>query len=202
MSPKGIAPAVILALSLVLAACGGSSEETPADEATVAPTPTQAATATPSAEPTPTATPSPAQAPTATPSAEPTPTATPEASPTPTATAAAEAASGDAVNLVQHLRERTMAMWDVYNTYDADTLATFYEPGYWAEEEDEVRANIRPFRTFGAKVDPEETSPPTEIEPGRWETRHTGSFPFGSVKMIFIWEQFDGEWLLTYAEVE
>ena len=72
----------------------------------------------------------------------------------------------------------------------------------WAEEEAEVRANLRPFRTFGAKIEAEETSPPTEIEPGKWETRHTGSFPFGSVKMIFIWEQFDGEWLLTYAEAQ
>ena len=93
-----------------------------------------------------------------------------------------------------------MQLWEVYNTYDADALAAFYEPGYWAEEEDEVRANLRPFRTFGAKVDAEETSPPTEIEPGKWEIRHTGNFGIGSVKMIFIWEEFDGEWLLTYAE--
>ena len=93
-----------------------------------------------------------------------------------------------------------MQLWEVYNTYDADALAAFYEPGYWAEEEDEVRANLRPLRTFGAKIDAEETSPPTEIEPGKWEIRHTGEFGIGSVKMIFIWEEFDGEWLLTYAE--
>ena len=95
-----------------------------------------------------------------------------------------------------------MYVWEVYNTYDVDALSTLYEASYWAEKEDEVRANMRPFRTFGAKVDAEETSPPTEIAPGQWEVRHTGSFPFGSVKMIFIWQEFDGEWLLTYAEAQ
>ena len=204
MSPRGVAPAVILVLSLVLAACGGSSEETPAAEATATPTPTRAATATPAAEPTRTATP----ATTATPRTEPTPTttptatATPRAESTPTATASGDAPSGDSVDLVQYLRERTMYVWEVYNTYDVDALSTLYEASYWAEKEDEVRANMRPFRTFGAKVDAEETSPPTEIAPGQWEVRHTGSFPFGSVKMIFIWEQFDGGWLLTYAEAQ
>ena len=93
-------------------------------------------------------------------------------------------------------------MWEVYNTYDIDALKAFYEESYFQAEEDELRANIRPFRTFGAKVKAEETSPPMEIAPGKWETRHTGSFPFGSVKMIFIWEEFDGVWLLTYAEPE
>ena len=33
---------------------------------------------------------------------------------------------------------------------------------------------------------------------GKWELRHTGSL--ASVKMIFIWEEFDGEWLLTDAQ--
>ncbi len=200
MPRRGTALAASLALSLVLAACGGSAGDTPGDAGTATPAPTRAATATP------TATAAPTQAATATPTAEPTPTptatATPEASPTPTETASGATDSSDPVDLVVYLREKTMAMWDVYNTHDADALAAFYEPGYWAEEEDEVRANMRPFRTFGAKIEAEETSPPTEIEPGRWETRHTASFPFGSVKMIFIWEQFDGVWLLTYAEVE
>ena len=35
---------------------------------------------------------------------------------------------------------------------------------------------------------------------GKWEVRHTGTFSLASVKMIFIWEEFDGEWLLTYAQ--
>jgi len=95
-----------------------------------------------------------------------------------------------------------MQMWDVYNTHDPDALKAFYEPGYWAEEEEEVRSNMNPFRTFGIEIRAEETSPPTEIAPGKWETRHTGHFPLGSVKMVFIWEEFEGEWLMTYAEVE
>lgn len=214
MFQRATAPALILALSLALAACGGSD----GDEAAATPAPAQTATATPAATATaPTATATPeatttatttaaTQEATATPRAEPTPsataaaqtaTATPQAAATP-----AEAASGGAPDLVEHLRERTMQMWAVYNTYDVDALGTFYEESYWQEEEDEVRANLRPFRTFGAKIDPEETSPPTEIAPGKWETRHDASFPFGSVKMIFIWEEFDGEWLLTYAEPE
>jgi len=198
MLHRGTAPAVILALSLVLAACGGSDGGETGDEASPTPAPTPAATA---ATPTATPTPQPESTPTATATAA-TATATPEAEATPAATASGGAASGDSIDLVEHLRARTMQMWDVYNTYDIDALKAFYEESYFLEEEDELRANIRPFRTFGAKVDPEETSPPMEIAPGKWETRHTGSFPFGSVKMIFIWEEFDGVWLLTYAEPE
>ncbi len=170
MLQRGTALAVGLALALVLAACGGSDGDPPGDEAT------------------------------ATPASAPVATATPTAEPTPAEAATGEAAAAGGVDIVEHLREKTMQLWEVYNTYDADALAAFYEPGYWAEQEEEVRANLRPFRTFGTKVDAEETSSPTEIEPGKWETKHTASFSFGSVKMIFIWEQFDGEWLLTYAE--
>jgi hypothetical protein len=184
MLRRGTALAAILVLSLALAACGGSGEDAPGDEAA----------ATPTSTPAPTDTPAPADTPTA--------TDTPEAQSTPTETASGDAAPGDSTDIAAHLSEKTMQMWEVYNTYDADALSAFYEPGYWQEEEDEVRANLRPFRTFGAKIDAEETSPPTEIAPGQWEVRHTGKFSLGSVKMIFIWEQFDGEWLLTYAEAQ
>lgn len=177
MLRRGAALAAILVLSLVLVACGGSGEDAPGDDAAATPASTPAPTDTPAAT-------------------------TPEAEPTPTETAAAEAASGGSTDIAAHLSEKTMQLWEVYNTYDADALSAFYEPGYWEEEEGEVRANLRPFRTFGAKIDAEETSPPTEIAPGQWEVRHTGKFSFGSVKMVFIWEQFDGEWLLTYAEAQ
>ena len=30
--------------------------------------------------------------------------------------------------------------------------------------------------------------------------QHIGRFPMGSVNMVFIYEEFEGEWLLTYAE--
>ena len=201
MLQRGTGPAVILALSLVLAACGGSDGAATGDEVSPTAAATQAATASPEATPTATPTPQPEATPTATASPQ-AATATPEAEATPTATASGDAASGDPVDLVEHLRQRTMQMWEVYNTYDIDALKAFYEESYFQAEEDELRANIRPFRTFGAKVKAEETSPPMEIAPGKWETRHTGSFPFGSVKMIFIWEEFDGVWLLTYAEPE
>ena len=41
--------------------------------------------------------------------------------------------------------------------------------------------------------------PPKSL-PGKWEIRQTARFSFGSVNMIFIYEEFDGDWLLTYAE--
>ncbi|MCY4616040.1 MAG: hypothetical protein OXC71_06580 [Chloroflexi bacterium] len=179
-----------MALSLVLAACGGSADEATEDEAsaTSASTPAPAAEATSdAASPTPTSAPAAAD--------------TPESEPTPAGSESDEAAP-DPAALAEHLRERTMQMWDVYNTHDPDTLKAFYEPGYWAAEEEEVRSNMNPFRTFGIEIRAEETSPPTEIAPGKWEIRHTGHFPLGSVKMVFIWEEFEGEWLMTYAEVE
>ena len=48
----------------------------------------------------------------------------------------------------------------------------------------------------------EETSPPREIEPGRWQIKQKASWDGGSVNMEFIYEQIDGEWLLTYAETD
>ena len=170
MLPRGTAPAVIVALAFVLAACGGSAEEAAGDE--------------------PAAVPATARAPAAT------------AGPDPAGSGSGEGASGESVDLVEHLREKTMRMWEAYNTHDPDALEAFYEASYWLEEEEEIRSNMQPFRAFGVSIEAEETSAPREIAPGRWEIRHTGRFPLGSVNMIFIWEESGGEWLLTYAEPE
>ena len=89
-----------------------------------------------------------------------------------------------------------MQMWEAYNTHDLDVLKTFYEENYWNEKEEELRSDMRPFKTFGITITAEETSPPTEIAPGKWEIKHTGRF----VNMVFIYEEFGGDWLLTYAE--
>lgn len=218
MVQRGAALGVIVALTLALAACGGSGDEATGDEAPPAPASTQAATSTPRAEATAEeaaddeapATPAPDDEP-ADDDAAPTPTPTPadetddDAAATPApmeeaSDAAGEADSGAAVDVAAYLSERTMLVWDVYNTHDPDQLKDLYAPEYWAQQEDAVRDNMRPFRTFGIQIRGEETSPPTEIEPGRWEVRHTGHFPLGTIAMIFIWEEFDGEWLLTYAE--
>ncbi|MYD66367.1 MAG: hypothetical protein F4X26_10385 [Chloroflexi bacterium] len=106
------------------------------------------------------------------------------------------------MDVVEQIRARTEAMWEVYNSHDADALAAFYEPSFWQAEEEEVRANMRPFRTFGVTIRPEETSPPTEIAPGQWEIRQTGHFPLGSVKLVFVWQAFDGVWLLVHTDSE
>ena len=39
-----------------------------------------------------------------------------------------------------------------------------------------------------------------EIAPGKWETKHTARFDGGLVNMVFVYEQFGEDWLLTYAE--
>ena len=103
-------------------------------------------------------------------------------------------ASDDPTDLAEHLRQKTAQMWDVYNSYDLDGLRAFYEESYW-EEEEELRSNMQPFEA-------EETSPPTEIEPGKWEIRQTARFAGGSVKMVFIYVEFDGQWPFTYAEAQ
>ena len=172
MLPKGAAPAVVVALSVVLAGCGGSAEEAPAGGDAATPAPAQATTQAPRAEP------------------------------SPAESASGVAAARGQAEIVEHLREKTMQVWEVYNTHDPDALKAFYEEGYWQAQEEEVRSNMEPFRAFGVSINAEETSPPMEIAPGRWEIRHTGRFPLGSVKMVFIWEEFEGEWLLTYAESE
>ncbi len=93
-----------------------------------------------------------------------------------------------------------MQMWEAYNTHDLDALKAFYEENYWNEKEEELRSDMRPFKTFGITITAEETSPPTEIAPGKWEIKHTGRFTMGSVNMVFIYEEFGGDWLLTYTE--
>ena len=173
--------AAILALFLVLAACGGSTGEASVDQASETPASAQASSDTSQAEP------APAQSAPNTPQAEPTPDAT---------------ASGDQTGVAGHLREKTMRMWEAYNSHDLDKLKPFYEESYWKSEEEELRSNMRPFKTFGITIKAEETSPPTEIAPGKWEIRHTGRFTMGSVNMVFIYEKFGEDWLLTYAEDE
>ena len=179
-----LALAMVMALALVLVACGGSSDDAAVEPAVEPALVTDAPT---TADPAPT-TPTEAPAPTVEPPAEPTPA--------PVADAASDAPEDTAA----YISRRAMDLWDVYNTYDLEALMTFYEANYWAEREEEIRKNIEPFKLFGASISAEETESPTEIEPGKWRVRHLGSFTLGSVDMVFIYEQFDGEWLLTYAE--
>lgn len=114
----------------------------------------------------------------------------------------AEPLSEEHQELATYLSARTMELWDVYNTYVLEDLRQFYEASYWETEREELRRNMEPFKSRGTVFEAEETSPPREIEPGKWEIKHTARFGGSSVKMKFIYEQFDGEWLLTYAEVD
>lgn len=165
--------ATILALSLALAACGGSSDDDASAQPADTPAPAQAAAA-------------------------------PQPDPTPAESASPEAASSsdDAGDLVVHLREKTMRLWDVYNTHEPDALQVFYSDDYWVEEVEEIHQNMQPFKNLGLTFTSEETSPPMEIEPGKWETKHTARFEGGEVRMVFIYEQFGEDWLLTYAKPE
>ncbi|MCY3604111.1 MAG: hypothetical protein OXH12_13640 [Chloroflexi bacterium] len=113
-----------------------------------------------------------------------------------------EALSAEDAELAAYLSERTMELWEVYNTYVLDDLRQFYAASYWTTERQDLERNMAPFKDRGTVFVAEETSPPREIEPGKWEIKHTARFGGSSVKMKFIYEQFDGEWLLTYAEVD
>ena len=191
MLQRGTVLAAMSALSLLLAACGSPADEAPAVDTPPPTEPAQTASATPQAGAAPT------QTVPATPEAEPT-----SAESASEETASVEDASTEEFDLGEHLREKTMQLWEVYNTYDVDGLKVFYEESYWNEQEEELRSNMEPFKNFGATITAEETSPPTEIEPGKWEIKHHGSFSMGSVDMVFIYEEFDGKWLLTHAESE
>ena len=191
--------AATLALFLVLASCAGSGE--PANT----PAPTQAPTEAPRVEPTPTSTAMPEAEPTPTQkstsekgSDTPAPAETTQVEPTPTE----EAVPDEPIDIATHLSEKTMRLWDVYNTHDPDALEEFYSEDYWQEEVEEIRSNMQPFKNLGLTFSAEETSPPTEIEPGKWELKHTARFQGGLVNMVFIYEEFDGDWRLTYAKPE
>ena len=186
MLQRGTALAAMLALSLVLVACGGSPEQAAAVDTLPPAEPAQTPSATPTVEAVPTQTAS----------------ATPEAEISPAESASEDTATSEEFDLGEHLREKTMQLWEVYNTYDVDGLKVFYEENYWNEQEKELRSNIEPFKNFGATITAEETSPPTEIELGKWEIKHTARFTGGSVNIVFIYENFGGQWLLTYAEAQ
>lgn len=125
---------------------------------------------------------------------------------TPAATEASQvestSVSQESAEMVEHIRERTMRMWDVYNTHNPDALEEFYSESYWEEEVDEIRQNMQPFKNLGLTFTAEETSPPTEISPGKWQLKQTARFQGGLVNMVFVYEEFDGVWLLTYAKPE
>ena len=172
MLHRGRALAVIVVLALV--ACGGSGEEETSAAASATPATAPAASTAPQPEPTP---------------AEDPPAET-------------ETASADTGDLAEHLRDKTFRLWDVYNTHEPDALQVFYSDDYWAEEVEEIHQNMQPFKNLGLTFTSEETSPPMEIEPGKWETKHTARFEGGEVRMVFIYEQFVEDWLLTYAKPE
>ena len=67
---------------------------------------------------------------------------------------------------------------------------------------EEIRENMQPFKNLGLTFAAEETSAPMEIAPGKWETKHTARFDGGLVNMVFVYEQFGEDWLLTYAKPE
>ena len=113
-----------------------------------------------------------------------------------------EPLSAEQQALADHLSARAMELWDVYNTYEVDDLRQFYEESYWEDEREELRRNMEPFKNRGSVFKAEETSPPREIEPGKWQLKHRARYNGSSISMTFIYEQFDGEWLLTYAEVD
>ena len=203
--------AAFLALCIVLAACGGSAEDENVDKAAEKPAPTPTATVTPQAEATataiPTAVPTPVEKSTGddgpeTPSPEQTATEVSESESESTEEPTGEDAADEPIDVAAHLSEKTMRLWDVYNEHDPDALAVFYSEDYWQEEVDEIRANMQPFKNLGLTFTAEETSPPTEIEPGKWELKHTARFQGGLVNMVFIYEEFDGDWRLTYAKPE
>lgn len=108
----------------------------------------------------------------------------------------------DETEIAAHLSERTMELWVVYNRYDLQGLRAFYEESYWLEEEEDLRRNMAPFESRGITFTAEEASPPRQIEPGKWDLKHRVSFSGGSFHMRFIYERFDEEWLLTYAEID
>ena len=174
MLHRSTVPAVILALCLALAACGGGSEEEASGDAPETPAASQAAPAAAQAAPTP---------------AE-------------SASGEAAAASDDSAEMAERLRERTQQMWDAYNSYNMDALKAFYADDYWTKEEAELERNMAPFKDRGVTFTAEETSPPTEVAPGKWQIKQTARFDGGSVRMVFVYEQFDDDWLLTYAETE
>ena len=184
MRQRATALAAIFALPVIVVACGGSAGETTGDMGAEPTAPTRTVSDTPQATPTQT-----------------TPD-TPQDTPTPAGDASGQAPADDPAKMAEHLRDKTMRLWDVYNTHDLDALKAFYEESYWNAKEEEIRSDMQPFKLFGVSIEAEETSPPTEISPGRWETRHVGRFPLGSVNMVFVYEEFGGEWLLTYAEAE
>ena len=150
-------------------------------------------------EPTPTSVP-----PTATAIPQPTSTAAPE--PTATATEAdidMVNDDDDAADLPALIRDKTMQLWDVYNTYDVDGLEVFYAPSYWEEQEAALRTNIVTFQNAGAILTAEETSPPTEVSAGVWELRQfVTSGPSVAFPFRLVYEQFGDEWLLTFAELD
>jgi len=137
---------VTLVLSVVLAACGGDAEEALDGAVVETPVSVQTVPDTTQVEP---ETAEAIETAEAVETTEPVETA--EAVETAEVGETTEPASGEAVSgdpeIVEHLRQKTMQLWEVYNTHDADALEVFYEETYWKEQEEEIRSNMESFRT-------------------------------------------------------
>jgi hypothetical protein len=107
---------------------------------------------------------------------------------------------GDAV---ESIRETAFLYWEVFNSYEAEQVLAFLEPGYRATEEDLIRRDIGLMKLFGVKLGVSEESAPALMESGEWEMYLRMDTPTGTkrIRMNFA-PNGDGWWITFSDEVD
>jgi hypothetical protein len=107
---------------------------------------------------------------------------------------------GDAV---ESIRETAFLYWEVFNSYEAERVLAFLEPGYRATEEDLIRRDIGLMKLFGVKLGVSEESAPALMESGEWEMYLRMDTPTGTkrIRMNFA-PNGDGWWITFSDEVD
>ena len=108
---------------------------------------------------------------------------------------------GDAA--AESIRETAFLYWDTFNSYEAEQVLAFLEPGYRATEEDLIRRDIRLMKLFGVKLGVSEESAPALMESGEWEMYLRMDTPTGTkrIRMNFA-PNGDGWWITFSDEVD
>lgn len=101
---------------------------------------------------------------------------------------------------VDAIRLMAKEYWAALNDYDAHRALPMLEPGYRAEEEEQIRKDIGRMKIFRVKLGVSEDTPPTLNEDGDYETYINLETPIDTRRVLMRFSHINNQWLITYSD--
>ena len=98
------------------------------------------------------------------------------------------------------IRQIAEAYWEALNEYDVDHAITMLEPGYRAQEEEQIRKDIGTMKLFRVKLEVSEETPPTSNADGDYETYLSMKTPVDTRRVLMVFRRIDGQWSIVFSD--